>query len=72
MMHENSRTVRFAHTSPIYVSSQPRRDPRALARLREWIDRYMERVRALPAESLSEPQKEQWLSLCREARKRYL
>jgi hypothetical protein len=69
---KNSRTVRFAHTSPIYVSNQPRRDPRALARLREWIDRYMERVRALPAESLSEPQKEQWLSLCREARKRYL
>ena len=65
------RTVRFAHTSPVYVGATPARDPEALVRLREWIDAYVEQVKALPADSLNADQKEQWLSMCRRARDSY-
>jgi hypothetical protein len=67
----NRDTVRFAHTSPVYVGDAPRRDPDALARLRDWIDSYIEQIRALPADSLSAEQREHWLSLCRKARDSY-
>ena len=67
----NSATVRFAHTSPVYVGDVPRRDPKALTRLREWIDAYMEQIRMLPPDSMSGEQKEDWLLLCRKARDSY-
>jgi hypothetical protein len=67
----NRDTVRFAHTSPIYAGDAPRRDPEALARLREWIDGYIEQVRALPLAAMRPEEKEQWLALCRKARNRY-
>jgi hypothetical protein len=67
----NRDTVRFAHTSPVYVGTSLRRDPGALTRLRDWIDSYMEQIRALPADSLNAEQREHWLSLCRKARDSY-
>jgi hypothetical protein len=68
---KNAQTVRFAHTSPVYVGSASRRNPDALTRMQEWIDAYMDQVRAAPADLLSEQQKAQWLALCRQARDRY-
>lgn len=67
----NPNTVRFAHTSPVYVGATPARDPEALSRLREWIDVYVEQVKAIPVDSMKEDQKEQWLSMCRKARESY-
>jgi hypothetical protein len=67
----NKDTVRFAHTSPIYIGQAARRDPTALVRLREWIDLYMEQIRRLPVDALTAEQREQWLSLCRKARDTY-
>jgi hypothetical protein len=67
----NHNTIRFAHTSPVYVGDTARRDAAAIARLRERIDRYMEQVEALPAETLHAEQKEEWLALCRKARDAY-
>ena len=67
----NPKTVRFAHTSPVYVGETARRDPGALARLREWIDRYMEQIAALPASALTAEQKDAWMALCRRARDAY-
>ena len=67
----NAKTVRFAHTSPVYAGATPRRDGGALARLREWIDRYMDQIAALPAGSLTPEQKDAWLALCRRARDTY-
>jgi hypothetical protein len=70
-LEANAKTVRFAHTSPLYAGEVPRRDPAALARLCEWIDRYMEQIRALPDSSLSADQKQAWLAQCRKARAIY-
>jgi hypothetical protein len=67
----HTQTVRFAHTSPVYVGNTPRRDPKALARLRDWVDVYIEQIRTLPAESLNAEQREHWLALCRKARNSY-
>jgi hypothetical protein len=67
----NRSTVRFAHTSPVYVGDTPRRDPDALARLRDWLDKYMEQIRALPADALTSEQREHWLALCRKAGETY-
>jgi hypothetical protein len=67
----NPGTVRFAHTSPVYVGGVPLRDPEALARLRDWIDKYIEQIRALPPDALNAEQQEHWVSLCRKARESY-
>ncbi len=63
--------ARFAHTSPVYVGSQPKRSPAALALMREWIDEYIARVDALPETALSKEQKAEWLESCRKAREWY-
>lgn len=65
------RTLRFAHTSPIYVGPTARRSPHALAFLREWVDAEIQRVERLPVEALTPPQKAEVLNLCRKARRRY-
>ncbi|MBK5293189.1 MAG: CehA/McbA family metallohydrolase [Acidobacteriia bacterium] len=67
----NAKTVRFAHTSPVYVGPKARQDAPARARLRDWIDEYMERVGKLPPEALTAAQKTEWLALCRQARDFY-
>jgi hypothetical protein len=64
----NPQTVRFAHTSPVYVGPSPRRDPEALARIEEWINAYAAVLRAMPGEALTESQRAHWLDLCRQAR----
>ncbi len=68
---KNAQTVRFAHTSPVYVGDVARRSAEALAAMREWIDTYMERVGGLPPAALSAKQKDEWLALCRQAREFY-
>lgn len=68
---KNAHTVRFAHTSPVYVGSVAKRYPEALARVREWVDAYMGQVRSAPADLLNDEQKDQWLTLCRQARDYY-
>ena len=67
----NPKTVVFAHTSPIYVSPVPRRDPDALSRLRSWVEQYEDALKALPATALTDAQKQEWLALCRQAADKY-
>ncbi len=68
---KNAKTIRFAHTSPVYVGPKSRQDAKARARLRDWIDEYIERVRMLPPEALTGAQKTEWLALCQQARDFY-
>jgi hypothetical protein len=67
-VERNAQTIRFAHTSPVYVGPSPRRDPEALAHIDEWIDAYAQALRAMSAEALTEAQRTHWLDLCRQAK----
>jgi hypothetical protein len=62
-------TVRFAHTSPVYVGRTPAHSTEAVASMRAWIDAEMERVKRL--DKLSEAQRGELLELCRQAREVY-
>ena len=61
-----------SRTPARYMSELHRREIlRLFLRLREWIDAYVEQVKALPADSLNADQKEQWLSMLPQARDSY-
>ena len=67
----NPKTVRFAHTSPFYAGAAAKRDPKALAFFREWIDLFIERIKAFPDSQITSAQREEYLALCRKALERY-
>jgi hypothetical protein len=62
-------TIRFAHTSPVYFGRTPRRAPDALEYLRAWIDAEMQRIRQL--REITEAQREELITLCRQALRAY-
>lgn len=66
---KNPATVRFAHSSPVYIGRTPLRSPKALQFMRDWIDAEMERISSLT--SITESQRNEMLELCRRARKTY-
>jgi len=67
----DSNTVRFAHTSPVYIGANARRSPESRRFLREWIDIYIDRVEKLPEAALTAAQKQEWLAASRRARDLY-
>jgi len=69
VFEKNDKTVRFAHSAPVYFGKKARRSPQALARMREWIDALVEHVE--PLRDLTPAQREEWLTLCRQAREFY-
>jgi len=68
---KNSATVRFAHSSPIYVGPSARRSAAAQAYLRDWVNAEMARLERVPSELLAAGQKAEMLDYCRKARERY-
>ncbi len=64
---KNSTTVRFAHTSPVYVGETPRRSAAAVEYLRSWVETDIQRVRWLAPERLSGEQKQEVTRMCEEA-----
>jgi hypothetical protein len=69
---KDAATLRFAHTSPFWFGSRPKRSPEALRFLREWIDADMARLESLPESKLSAPQKQEMLDACRRAKQFYV
>lgn len=67
VFEKNAATIRFAHTSPVWIGPKPRRAPEALVFMREWIDADMNRIRELPSAVLTDAQREETLALAREA-----
>lgn len=66
---KNRATVRFAHTSPIYIGRNPARSADALQYMRDWIDAEMGRIREL--KSVTDAQREELLQLCKRAQTAY-
>ena len=47
-IEKDPRTVRMAHTSPVYIGATARRDPAAIAWMREWIAAWRVELRKRP------------------------
>ncbi len=68
---EHPRTVRFAHTGPFYIGEKPRRDPEAVAYLRDWIEAGIERLQGIPEKHLTPEQREELIAHSRKALQRW-
>ena len=68
---EHPRTVRFAYTGPFYIGEKPRRNPEAVAYLRDWIEAGIERLQGIPEDRLTLEQREELIAYSRKALQRW-
>ena len=68
---KNTKTVRFAQSSPIYFGRVARQSVDAKALLREWVDAEIQRIEQVAPALLTSGQKSELVEFCRKARERY-
>jgi hypothetical protein len=64
-------TMRFAHTSPVWIGKTAHRSPQSLRFLLEWVAADESRIRAIPEGKITESQREELLAATRRAAKFY-
>ena len=68
---KNSVSVRFAHSSPVWMGKTARRSLESLQFLREWVDADEARIRAIPENKITESQRQELLAATRRAAEFY-